>query len=66
MTDKVYANGRVYKLYSHINTLRHRLHGHIRRPPSCKVSEWFKDIGVENVKIIKLAEYQNLTKDTLL
>jgi len=74
MTDeRIYANGYIYKLYSHINefyylgsthtTLRQRKRKHLQKNARVnqRVNDWIEDVGTENIKIIELHKYEDLT-----
>ena len=73
MTEvKRYSNSYIYKLYSHINkfyyigsthnTLRHRKNVHLsKNRVSQKLSDWIDDVGKENVKIMEVQHYQDIT-----
>lgn len=76
MTEqKKYNIGYIYKLFSHVDEtfyigatsspMRIRMYHHKKKPPNKKVTEWFADIGFNNVKYEIIAEYKEVTKREL-
>ena len=72
MTERTYPNCTVYKLYTLMDDYFYigstnvlpsvRLKRHKIRPPSKRVEEWFDRVGFENILIVPLAKYKDLTK----
>jgi len=75
--ERIYKNGTIYKLYSHINefyyigsthtTTRQRKQQHLRKNTRVnkRVSEWIDDVGGDNIKILPLHTYTDLTSTQL-
>ena len=75
MTEKIYKNGYIYKLYSHINEcfyigsshmpMKSRIFYHKHQPVNKKVEAWIEDIGADELKYEVLATYKDITKHDL-
>ena len=69
--DQVYATGKIYKIFSHINDcyyigstmrpLQIRLNAHRHKAVNAKVKDWIDDIGNENVKIQEISKFDNIS-----
>ena len=75
MTEKIYKNGYIYKLHSHINDcfyigschmpMKSRMFIHKHSPVNKKVEAWIEDIGSDELKYEVIATYKDITKQGL-